>query len=174
MPDLDALLSRLEELVDQIEGFDEPVRKPVYELLDGIDALHRLALTRLSESLDRVAVARLREADAAIGWLFDAYGVGLSERGTADAALARVRPYVEGHGGRVEVLEADRGVVRVRLSGSCSGCTASAATLQDGVEAAFREAYPGFVRMEVEPDGAAPHPPPAPTLLQIGPRPPDA
>jgi hypothetical protein len=41
---------------------------------------------------------------------------------------------------------------------------------QEGIETALAEHLPGFAALEVEPDDAA-HPPPGPTLLQIGSRP---
>jgi len=70
------------------------------------------------------------------------------------------------------VLSVEHGVVRVQLSGACSGCTSAAATLRDGVEEALREGLPGFVAMDVAPDSGAPaHPPPSQVLLQITPRP---
>jgi Fe-S cluster biogenesis protein NfuA len=63
-------------------------------------------------------------------------------------------------------------VVRVQLSGACSGCTSASETLRHGVEEALREGLPGFVAMDVAPDdGAAAHPPPTQVLLQITPRP---
>jgi Fe-S cluster biogenesis protein NfuA len=166
MPGLDQLLDELERALAEIETLDEPVRARVLSLLDGIDSLHRHALDRLEAALDPQAVARLR-ADPAVAWLFDAYGIGVDERAAAEDALDGVRPYLHSHGGDVSVLEADRGIVRVRLSGACSGCTASTITLRHGVEEALREGMPSFVAMEVEEDDAAPHPPPGPTLLQI-------
>ena len=62
--------------------------------------------------------------------------------------------------------------MRLRLAGACSGCTASAATLRDGVVEALVEGFPGFARMEVEEDlTAAVHAPPGAILLQIEPLP---
>jgi Fe-S cluster biogenesis protein NfuA len=51
------------------------------------------------------------------------------------AALDKVRPYLQGDGGDVELVEitAD-GVVRVRLTGACKGCPMSQQTLKGGVE----------------------------------------
>ena len=164
----DALLQRLEELLDEVERLDEPVRARVLELLDGIDAIHRLALAPLASALGDATLARLR-GDPAIAWLLDAYGVGVDERAAAEAALRSIRPYIDSHGGEVEVLEARGGIVRLRMAGACSGCTASAITLQSGIETALRENFPGFVATEVERDDASPHPPPGPTLLQIEP-----
>jgi Fe-S cluster biogenesis protein NfuA len=107
-----------------------------------------------------------------VAWLFEAYAVGVDERAAAEVALEAVRPYLHSHGGDVAVLDARGGVVRVRLSGACSGCTASTITLRRGVEEALRERMPGFAAMEVEEDDALPHPPPGPTLLQIAEPPP--
>ncbi len=161
------MLARLEALIGDIESLEDPVRAQVLELIDGLDALHRMALGRVGAELGAEEVARLRAADPAIDWLFDAYAVGVDERAAAEAALEAIRPYIDSHGGAVEVLAAHEGVVRVRMSGACAGCTASAVTLQSGIEDALRERFPGFVRVEAEQDDAAPHPPPGPQLLQI-------
>jgi Fe-S cluster biogenesis protein NfuA len=169
--DLASLLDRLEALVGQVDGLDEAARAPVFELLDGIDAVHRLALGRLAAVLGDAELDRLRAADPAIDWLLDAYGAGVDERQAADRALDAVRPYIEGHGGAVELLDASGGVVRLRLSGACAGCTASARTLQEGVHEALQEGFPGFLRMEVEEDLDAPaHPPPGAIMLPIEPQ----
>ena len=171
MQDLDQLLDELERLLTEAETLDEPVRARIYSMLDGVDALHRHALERLGAVLGEDEIERLRTRDPAVAWLFDAHGVGVDERAAAEAALESVRPYIHSHGGEVAVVEASAGVVKVRLSGACSGCTASTVTLRRGVEEALREGYPGFAALEVEEDDAPPHPPPGPTLLQIEPRP---
>lgn len=169
---LGPLLDRLEELLADVER-DEQVRDRVFELLDGVDAVHRLAVIRLAAALGD-ALPGLRRGDAAVDWLFEAYGVGVDDVEAASAALDQVRPYLHEHGGEVEVLTVEQGVVRVRLIGACSGCTSAAETLRFGVEEALRENLPGFVAMDVAPDDdAAPHPPPTQVLLQITPRPPD-
>lgn len=172
MQDLEDILDRLEELLAQIEALDEPVRGTVRELVDGLDVLHRFALARLGEALAPSQLDELRAAHPAVAWLFDAYGVGVDELAVATAALEPIRPYVTSHGGEVEILGVTDGVVHLRLSGACAGCTASAITLREGVEEALRDGFPGFVRLEVEEEAdAPPHPPPGPTLLQIQPRP---
>lgn len=174
--ELDELLTRLEELVRELEDLDDAgVRDRVFELLDGVDTLHRVALTRLVEELTarRVPLDEVRDAHPGIAWLFQAYGLGIDEHQAADLALETIRPFVHSHGGEVEVLDVTDGVVHLRLAGSCSGCTASDETLTEGVEEALREGLPGFVRVTVEDDDAAPHPPPGPTLLQIQSGPPE-
>jgi Fe-S cluster biogenesis protein NfuA len=172
MSALDELLDELEGLLVEIDGLDDSVRGRVLALLDGIDALLRLALTRLTASVGPEAVERARAAEPAVAWLLEAYAIGVDERAAAEAALDDVRPYLHSHGGDVAVLAARGGVVHVKLSGACSGCTASTITLRRGVEEALRERMPGFAAMEVEEDDALPHPPPGPTLLQIAEPPP--
>ncbi|MDQ3617083.1 MAG: NifU family protein [Actinomycetota bacterium] len=171
-PQLEDLLDRMEELLAAADGFEPEVRDQVFELLDGVDAVHRHALTRLGAALGD-QLDPIRAADPATDWLFRAYGVGVEDLQAASEALEDIRPYIHEHGGEVEALSIENGIVQVQLSGACSGCTSSAVTLREGVEQALRDGLPGFVAMEVveaEPD-AAPHPPPGPTLLQIQPRP---
>lgn len=166
--ELDDVLARVEELLVDIENLEDPVREQVFALLDGIDVLHRTALRRLADALGPETLEALR-ADPAVAWLLDAYGAGIDEKAAADAALESIRPYIHSHGGNVEVLDATGGIVRLRMSGACSGCTASAVTLQEGIEEALRDNFPAFVAIEVEDDDAVSHPPPGPTLLQIQP-----
>ncbi len=169
MAEFGEVLHRLEELFGRIDQLDEPIRQEVLELLDGIDDLHRMALSRIGEALDQDALERLQEEDPAIAWLVEAYSVGVDERAAADAALDSIRPYIHSHGGMVEVLGAQGGVVRLKLSGACAGCTASTVTLKEGIEKALHEGLPSFLAMEVEEEPAESHAPPGPTLLQIEP-----
>jgi Fe-S cluster biogenesis protein NfuA len=165
----DDVLARLEELLMRMEALEEPLRGEILELLDGIDTIHRTAIRRLAGELDDDTLARLEAAHPAVAWLFEAYAV-TSQNGVelADEALDEIRPYIHSHGGSVDVLAVADGVVRVRLTGSCSGCSASSITLTHGIEEALRSGLPGFAAVEVEEDlNAAPHPPPGPTLLQI-------
>jgi Fe-S cluster biogenesis protein NfuA/nitrite reductase/ring-hydroxylating ferredoxin subunit len=92
----------------------------------------------------------------------------VDERVQVDEALDEVRPYIHSHGGEVELLDVEDGVVHLRLSGSCHGCAASAMTLKRGIEEVLRKHYPGFKEVvSHEPEG---DPEPAegqPKLLQI-------
>lgn len=176
MDDIRRLLERLETLVEEVRQLDEPARGRVFELLDGVDVLHRTALANLGAALERRGVdpADLRDVHPSIRWLFDAYAVDVDEAAAADAALDDIRPYIHSHGGEVEVLDVTDGIVHLRMSGACSGCTASAVTLREGVEEALRDGLPGFVSLVVEEDeDAEEHPPPGATLLEIQSGPPD-
>lgn len=165
---MDDLLDRLEELFAQVQELDESDQRVVFELLDGVDHVHRMAMRQVGDALGAAEVERLRAAHPAIAWLWEAYNVGLDEFALANEALDDIRPYIHSHDGEVELLDVTDGVVHLRLSGSCSGCTASAVTLQQGVEEALRDNLPGFRRLTVEEDeDAEAHPPPGQTLLQI-------
>ena len=166
MDDLSALLDRLEFLLEQVDAADEPMRSMVYELLDGVDAVHRSAVRELVGALGRDRCASLADHHPAIEWLFAAYAP--DERALAEAALDEVRPFLHSHGGDVEVLGATDGVVHVQLDGACQGCSASAATLTHGVEEALRRHLPGFRRLDVEADDAPSHPPPGAPLSPVG------
>lgn len=60
-----------------------------------------------------------------------------------------VRPMLQRDGGDVELVAVtEDGVVRVRLTGACSGCPFSAMTLAVGVEQTLKERIPEVVRVE--------------------------
>lgn len=80
--------------------------------------------------------------------IHDLYPVPLEER--VAQALERVRPYMESHGGDVELLGVADGIARLRLQGSCKSCSASSATLELAVRQALEEAAPDLHGMEVE------------------------
>lgn len=167
MSPLESLLQRMEELLGVLDQLGDEDRRAVFELLDGIDTLHRHALTQVAEGLAPATIERLRHDSDAVSWLFDAYGIGVDQHAAAERALAQVHPYIQSHGGKVEIIGVSDGVVRLRMSGACAGCTASAATLTDGVEQAMREHVPGFARIEAEEDPAEPHPPPGPGPVPV-------
>lgn len=165
---LEDVLDRMDALLAAIDTLPPADRSNVIELLDLVDDLHRLALTRLGEVLAPHQVEELRAAHPAIAWLWEAYGVGLDARAQVERALDGIRPYLQSHGGEVDLLDVTGGRVHVRLTGACAGCSASAITLREGVEEALRAGFPDYVGLEVDEDAdATPHAPPGPTLLQV-------
>ena len=87
--------------------------------------------------------------------IHDLHPVSLEQR--VQEALDSVRPYMESHGGNVELLSVDDGVARIHLRGSCSDCSASSVTLELAVKRALEEAAPDLAGLEVE--GMAPQMP---------------
>ncbi|MEO7556581.1 MAG: NifU family protein [Acidimicrobiales bacterium] len=157
-----AVLERIGELAGSLSEHPDPeVRNQVVELLDWVDAFHRDGLGRL---IDMIRAWRGEiflesvDADEMVGTMLRAYGLGEDEALKASddelvqLALASVRPLVESHGGAIDVEKVVDGIVSVRLTGTCDGCPSSDATLTYGVEAALRDHWPNFRRLElVEP-----------------------
>ena len=78
----------------------------------------------------------------------DLYPVPLDKR--VMEALDQVRPYLDSHGGGVELLDVTDGVARIRLEGSCKTCPASSATLELAVKQALDEVAPDLEGLVVE------------------------
>ncbi len=74
---------------------------------------------------------------------------GLRER--VEQALDTIRPYIQGDGGDIELLDVTDGVVQIRLAGACVGCMHSMMTLQAGVERMLKEALPEIKAVEAMP-----------------------
>lgn len=174
------LEGRIEWLTAELEVLADPrARDLAEELVSAVLQLHGEGLERVLELIDEAGPpgGPIRQAlvdDGVVGSLLlihDLYPVSLEER--VEEALASVQPYMESHGGGVELLGLEGGVARLRLHGSCDGCAASSATLELAIKKALMETAPDLVGLEVE--GAVE--PPAPktditgTPLPILPKP---
>ena len=66
-----------------------------------------------------------------------------------EEALNDIRPHLQADGGDIELVEVTAdGIVKVRLTGACSGCPGAAMTLQLGVERAVKERVPEIKAVE--------------------------
>lgn len=65
-------------------------------------------------------------------------GVEISEKkdiiAKISAILEEIRPLVVGHGGNIELVNYEDGVVYVRLFGACTSCPFSLYTIKLGIE----------------------------------------
>ena len=149
------LLERVERLTAAIDSAADPfVRGMVDDLVGSIIELYGEGLTRivreLAERADEQLLLRLA-GDGVVGSLMlihDLYPVPLEAR--VEEALASVRPYMESHGGDVQLLALEDGVAHLKLIGHCHGCPASAATLELAIKEALDEAAPDLLGLEVE------------------------
>jgi Fe-S cluster biogenesis protein NfuA/nitrite reductase/ring-hydroxylating ferredoxin subunit len=115
------------------------------------DGLERIMAVLEQAGPAGIAIRDELVEDGAVGSLLlihDLYPVSLEERVTE--ALDSVRPYMESHGGNVELLSLVDGVAHLRLEGSCSGCSASQATLELAIKQALDEHAPDLEGLEVE------------------------
>ena len=175
--EFDQVLPRIADLAERLaEHDDNDVAETATEMLDWIDVFHANGLGRMVEMLRDWRGEILLEAVAAdpvAGALLRAYGLGddtdmEAARVSVQAALAQVRPYLHSHGGDMEVVHIADGVVRLKLHGSCDGCTASDATIIEQVETALQEHWVDYRRVEVEEMTAEPHPPPVAGTVTTG------
>ncbi|NLY80435.1 MAG: Rieske 2Fe-2S domain-containing protein [Lysinibacillus sp.] len=65
------------------------------------------------------------------------------------AVMEEIRPYLNSHGGDIELEKIEGSVVYVRLQGACSGCSLSAVTLKNGVEEAIKTRIPEIEKVEM-------------------------
>lgn len=168
--DYEDLLGRMTELTEELEQTDESVSAPAFELLDCLEAWHRTGLEHLVAALPADALEHARE-DPIVAHLLDTY---LEDEELADPtalveqALEEIRPYVHSHGGEMELVGVEGGVVTLRMLGACEGCPSSTITLTKGVEETLRARWRGFERLEVEGDPTHTHESsPSQPLLQI-------
>jgi len=59
-----------------------------------------------------------------------------------EKSLDKVRSALMADGGNVELIEVEDGVVKVRLTGACSGCPMSQMTLKLGIERHLKKEIP--------------------------------
>jgi Fe-S cluster biogenesis protein NfuA/nitrite reductase/ring-hydroxylating ferredoxin subunit len=153
----DELIARVQRLTEEVERIGDPAaRHTAEELLAAVLELHGEGLGRIGHALDEAGEAGLKVKqelleDGVVSSLLlihDLYPVGLEER--VREALDGVRPYMESHGGDVDLLEVSDGVARIRLRGSCDGCPASASTLELAIKQALEETAPDLIGLEVE------------------------
>jgi Fe-S cluster biogenesis protein NfuA len=65
-------------------------------------------------------------------------------------ALAKIRPYMQSHGGNVDLIHLENDVARLRLEGTCKSCPSSSVTLELAVRQAVEEACPDLISFDVE------------------------
>jgi Fe-S cluster biogenesis protein NfuA len=68
---------------------------------------------------------------------------------------AEINPVIAAHGGRVVLVEADQGWVRIRLEGGCQGCSLAEVTVRQGIEPLLRARVPEMVGLADVTDHAA-------------------
>ncbi|WP_051324350.1 NifU family protein [Candidatus Solirubrobacter pratensis] len=153
---MDSRIARIEQLLDEVEALDPHGRDTATELVQAVLDLHGEGLARILERCGDPPVED--ELVAHVLLLHGLHPVPLERR--VHGALDEVRPYLVAHGGGVELLAIDEGVVRLRLLGACHGCPSSALTLKHAVEEAIQRAAPDVERIEAEGE-------PEPGLLQI-------
>jgi Fe-S cluster biogenesis protein NfuA/nitrite reductase/ring-hydroxylating ferredoxin subunit len=150
-------MGQIEGLVRKVEGLPDPeARTSAIALMQALMEFHGAALDRLMELVaetgdDGYAIFDRFAADEAVSSLLLLYGLHplpLEQRVTQ--ALEKVRPYLDSHGGNVELLSVADGIVRLRMQGSCKTCPSSAMTLKLAIEEAIYAAAPDVSEIQAE------------------------
>ncbi len=139
------LLARVQELTERVDELPDPrARELAQELVASVIAMYGDGLARI---MDVIAGAREAGAtildelsqDGAVASLLlihDLYPIPLEER--VLEALDTVRPYMESHGGNVELVELRDGVARLALRGQLQWLRGLAGDAGDGDRAGAR------------------------------------
>jgi Fe-S cluster biogenesis protein NfuA/nitrite reductase/ring-hydroxylating ferredoxin subunit len=166
--ELQERVARIETLLGEIEALKDPnARAKAAEVVQVLLELYGEGLARMMEVVAQGEESeRTFEAfagDELVSHLLLLHGLHpLDVETRVMKALEEVRPYLQSHGGNVELLGVEGGVARLRMEGSCDGCPSSAMTLKLAIEEAVQKAAPDLEGIEAE--GVA-EPEPAPTFV---------
>ena len=150
-------IEKIEELIKTFESLPDPgARASALGLVQALMDFHGEALDRLMEIVASqgepgYSIFDKFSGDELVGNLLLLYGLHpLPIETRVLQALEKVKPHLDSHGGSVELLEINEGVVRLRLNGSCKGCPSSADTLKLAIEASIYAAAPDVVSIQAE------------------------
>ncbi len=162
--ELRELASRTDQLLSGIEALPDPsARERAIEVVQALVQLYGAGLSRIVQRVGQRDDDLLRElsSDELIGHLLILHDLHpLSVEVRVAQALEEVRPYLQSHGGDVELVGIEQGKVLVRLEGSCHGCPSSTMTLKLAIEESIHKHAPeldGVEAVNVSPASQAPN-----------------
>jgi Fe-S cluster biogenesis protein NfuA/nitrite reductase/ring-hydroxylating ferredoxin subunit len=164
-------LARVEGLLERLDALpDADARETATEAMQALLDLYAEGLERIVQAIaerDDGTLAAALADDQLVAHLLLLHGlhpVPVEER--VQGALEGVLPYLESHGGDVQLIGVHDGIVHLRLEGSCSGCPSSSMTLKLAIEDAILKAAPDVE--EVRAEGAvSPQTPPGLLSLEV-------
>ena len=59
-----------------------------------------------------------------------------------------INPQIASHGGKIDVIRVENGVLYIEMKGGCQGCSSSGTTLQYGVEQQILSQFPEITRID--------------------------
>lgn len=148
---------RIQELIGQVESLPNPAARVLLgECLQAMLELYGQGLDRMLRIVEDSGpeggeIVDQFGRDEVVRGLLLIHGLHPADLETRlREALEKVRPYMESHGGNVELVGLNEDVARLRLHGTCKSCPSSAVTLELAVRKAIEEACPDLVGFEVE------------------------
>jgi Fe-S cluster biogenesis protein NfuA len=155
--DLSRQARNLQTLIDETQKLPDPTARALLEkCLQSVLSFYGDGLARMLEIVAGFGpsgedlLERLVNDPGVKGLLLihGLHPVDLATR--LQEALEKVRPYLESHGGNVELLGLEDGFARLRLRGACKTCPSSSVTLELAVRKALEEACPDLLGFNVE------------------------
>jgi len=148
---------RIQELIEKIGELHDPAaRGMLQECLESVLSFYGHGLERILDLIDKAGTdgEKVRAAlihDPSVRGLLLIHGLHpVTLEARLLEALAKVRPYMESHGGNVELINLENDYAKLRLQGHCKTCPSSTVTLELAVRAAIEEACPDLAGFEVE------------------------
>ena len=157
LADVSRQASSLQALIDETQKLpDLKARALLEKCLESVLAFYGDGLARIlgiiaDSGPSGQGLLNLLASDPGVKGLLLIHGlhpIDLSTR--LQAALDKVRPYLESHGGNVELLGLADGFARLRLRGACKTCPSSSLTLELAVRKALEEDCPDLLGFNVE------------------------
>jgi len=68
-------------------------------------------------------------------------------RSRVESVFESIRPSIEMHGGNIEFVQFEQGILAIRFLGACVGCPASSFTLKLGIEEAIKAHMPEVIEV---------------------------
>src|SRR5215468_1456406 len=168
------LSQRIEGLIARVEAApDQNLRTNALNLTRSLMELHGAGLDRMMEIVARAGASGYAlmddfAGDDLVAGLLLLYGLHPHDLETrVMKALDETRPYLQSHGGDVELLGVTGGTVRLRLAGSCRSCSSSTMTLKLAIERAIYDAAPDVTEIVTEGQIALNGPATANGLVQL-------
>jgi len=156
-PTFEQRIARIETSLDRIEqSGDAAAREAARDTVATLLELHRAALGKIlgivaeCGNAGRLALENCLADDLvrSVLLLHDLHPESLESR--VQQALDTVRPYLNSHGGGVELIAVSTAVVRLKMQGACNGCPSSSATQRDRIEQAIHEIAPDAPLIEFD------------------------
>jgi len=148
---------RIQELVGEIDALpDTPARALMQECMTSLLGFYGDGLERMLQVVKRAGVGGQKVYDdlihdRVVSGLLLIHGLHPVDIETRlREAIEKIRPYMQSHGGNVEVLSLEGDYARLRLEGACKTCPSSAVTLELAVRHAIEEACPDLLGFDVE------------------------
>jgi len=148
---------QIQELVEQIERVADDHAKALFnECLQSVLAFYGDGIARILQLINNAGpdgknVLGALIHDKLVSSLLLVHGLHPQTLETRlQEALGKIRPYLQSHGGNVELLRLENEVATLRLQGTCKTCPSSTITLELAVRQAIEQACPDLAGFEVE------------------------